>query len=87
MSDFDHQGSVSAPLISSSVLSGLRRWGALPPLVLTGGLMAGWRRQGDRSLPRPGARTSRRTASRSRNPEPRRNSSEKCRHLARSAAR
>lgn len=83
----DHQRSVHASVASSCALLAFGHWEALPPLVLTWGLMAGWRRQGDRSLPRPGAWTSRRTASRSKSPVPRRNSSGKSRRPARSAAR
>lgn len=87
MLNSNHQRSVHASLVSACALLEFGHWEALPPLVLTGGLMAGWRRQGDRSLPRPGARTSRRTANRSKSPVPRRNSSGKCQRPVRSAAR
>lgn len=87
MPNCGHQMAALASLVSACALLALSHWGALPHLVLTGGLMAGWRRQGDRSLPRPGARTSRRTANRSKSPAPRKNSSGKCQHPVRSAAR
>lgn len=62
--------------------------GGAASLLLIGGLiMTGWRRQGDRSPLRPGARTSPRTASPSRSPDLRSNLSGKCRRPVRSAAR
>lgn len=69
------------------ILPILRRLEVLAPPNLTGNLMAGWRRQGDRSLLQPGARKSPRIVSLSRSLEPLRNLSERCPRLVRSAAR
>lgn len=88
MSQDEHQVSVRASLICSAGLPEVCRGGALLPLAAdTGGLMGGWRRQGERSPPRPGAWTSHRIVSRNRSQELLRNSSEKCLRPARSAAR